>query len=114
MAKIKNNYECALILSNDLIGGKWKLRILWHIIHGDNRFSLLEKTIPDITTKVLASQIKELEDSNILHRNVVNDKPPKTIYYEINKEYDELIPIIESVCIFSKKYALNNEITIKE
>lgn len=35
MSKIKNEYSCALILTNDLIGGKWKLRILWHIVHGE-------------------------------------------------------------------------------
>lgn len=65
MGKIKKEYECSLLLTHDLIGGKWKLRILWHIIQGDNRFSLLAKAIPDITQKVLASQIKELETSGI-------------------------------------------------
>ena len=43
MGNIKSEYTCSLILINDLIGGKWKQRILWHIINGDNRFSLLQK-----------------------------------------------------------------------
>ena len=51
--KNKKEYSCALLLANDLIGGKWKLRILWHISHGDNRFSLLTKAIPDISQKCL-------------------------------------------------------------
>ena len=62
MSKIKIKYTCALVLANDLIGGKWKLRILWHIAHGDNRFSLLTKAIPDISQKVLTVQLKELEE----------------------------------------------------
>ena len=45
MGKIKDDYSCALLLTMDLLGGKWKLRILWHIINGDNRFSLLGYTI---------------------------------------------------------------------
>ncbi|MGL4283596.1 MAG: winged helix-turn-helix transcriptional regulator, partial [Eubacterium aggregans] len=51
MAQIKENYSCVLQLSNDLIGGKWKLRILWHVLKGENRFSSLLKGIPDITKK---------------------------------------------------------------
>ena len=51
--KLKKQYDCNLVMMNDLIGGKWKLRILWHIMNGDNRFSMLEKTIDSITPKVL-------------------------------------------------------------
>ena len=47
--KLKKQYDCNLVMMNDLIGGKWKLRILWHIMNGDNRFSMLEKTIDSIT-----------------------------------------------------------------
>ena len=55
--KLKKQYDCNLVMMNDLIGGKWKLRILWHIMNGDNRFSMLEKNIDSITPKVLISQI---------------------------------------------------------
>ena len=43
--KLKKQYDCNLVMMNDLIGGKWKLRILWHIMNGDNRFSMLEKKL---------------------------------------------------------------------
>lgn len=43
MVNFEKEYKCALVFTHDLIGGKWKLRILWHIIHGDNRFSMLKK-----------------------------------------------------------------------
>ena len=45
--KIKKDH-CPLILTHSLIGGKWKLKILWHILQGDNRFSELKKEIPGI------------------------------------------------------------------
>ena len=60
--KLKKQYDCNLVMMNDLIGGKWKLRILWHIMNGDNRFSMLEKTIDSITPKVLMSQLNEMEE----------------------------------------------------
>ena len=46
-SKIKDNYNCPFNLIDDLIGGKWKLRIVAHIINGDNRFSILQKKIDD-------------------------------------------------------------------
>lgn len=110
--KIKKEYACSLLLAHDLIGGKWKQRILWHILHGNNRFSLLEKGIPDITQKVLASQLRELENSKILKRIVVKNEPPKTVYYSINDTYSDLIPIIEALCSFSNDYAKKNNIII--
>lgn len=66
MGKIKDEYSCALLLAMDLVGGKWKLRILWHIVHGDNRFSLLQKGIPDITEKMLTTQLKDMENSGVI------------------------------------------------
>lgn len=114
MAKIKSEYTCALNLTSGLIGGKWKLRILWHIIHGDNRFSLLVKAIPDITQKVLGSQLRELEQSGILVKNVIDDNPPKTIIYEIAEEQSELITIIEDICAYTKMYAKSKNIFVPE
>lgn len=113
-SKIKSQYNCSLILAHDLIGGKWKQRILWHIIKGDNRYSLLQKGIPEITPKVLISQLKELEQSGILVKEVMKGKPPKTILYRINEDYQDLVPVIEAICNFSKYYAERNNIEIPE
>lgn len=114
MCKIKREYSCALILTNDLIGGKWKLRILWHIIHGDNRFSLLAKAIPDISQKMLTSQLKELEQAGIIKRMTIKDNPPKIIIYNIVEEQLELINIIENLCDYTKKYAKKNSIIVAD
>ena len=48
--KIKKDH-CPLILTHSLIGGKWKLKILWHILQGDNRFSELKKGISRVFRK---------------------------------------------------------------
>ncbi len=111
--KIKKHYTCALLLSMDLLGGKWKMRILWHVLHGDNRFSLLQKGIPDITHKMLVTQLKELEQSNILVRTVISEKP-LNIKYSLSTEYKRLIPLVEGFCDFSKEYAKENAITLED
>ncbi len=111
--KIKTQYTCALLLSMDLLGGKWKMRILWHVLNGDNRFSLLQKAISDITHKMLVTQLKELEQSNILIRTVVCEKPLK-VTYSLSTEYKGLVPLVEEFCNFSKEYALKNDISLED
>ena len=112
MSKIKKEYDCALILTHDLIGGKWKLRILWHIMHGDNRFSVLERSISGITPKVLSMQLKELEASGILKREVITEGPPKVVMYYITEAFQTLIPVIEAIYAFSNGYANSKGVKI--
>lgn len=114
MGKFQKEYKCALVFTHDLIGGKWKLRILWHIIHGDNRFSMLKKAIPDITEKVLYTQLRDLEKSGIIEKEIVNVQPPKTVLYHLREENRDLVPLIEDTCRFTKQYASRNNIQIKE
>ena len=114
-SKIKDNYNCPFNLIDDLIGGKWKLRIVAHIINGDNRFSILQKKIDDITPKVLMSQLKELEASGLINRNVIKEMPPKIVVYEINKEYSDIVDIVDnldevSTIIFQFDYMLDGKI----
>ena len=92
--KLKKQYDCNLVMMNDLIGGKWKLRILWHIMNGDNRFSMLEKTIDSITPKVLMSQLNEMEESGLILKHVLVSTPPKVVVYEINPEYSGICEIV--------------------
>lgn len=110
--KIKNDYRCPFIMTNDLIGGKWKLRIIWHIINGHNRFSMLQKCICDITPKVLMSQLKELEASGLINRRVVKEKPPKIVVYEVNPEHGELVDLVSSISDFAHSYSRKNGINM--
>ena len=113
MAKLKKEYSCSLLLTMDLIGGKWKLRILWHIINGDDRFSLLQKGIPDISEKMLTTQLKEMEQTKLITRTVLCEKPIK-VQYNISEEYNQLKLIINSLCDFSKEYGVQNQIIIND
>ncbi len=110
--KLKKQYDCNLVMMNDLIGGKWKLRILWHIMNGDNRFSMLEKTIDSITPKVLMSQLNEMEESGLILKHVLVSTPPKVVVYEINPEYSGICEIVNIAKSFSRMYGTKNNIDI--
>lgn len=113
MGKIVSEYSCSLILANDLLGGKWKQRILWHIIHGDNRFSLLKKAIPDVTHKMLISELRELESSGLILRKDYGQFPLK-VEYSLSPRYAALVPILDSLCNFVDEYARESGIVIQK
>lgn len=112
MSKLKHRYDCPLVLSHELLGGKWKGRILWNIIQGNNRFSVLKRELPDISEKVLYTILRDLEDAGLVTREVVEHKSPKIILYHIHQNYKNLKELISMMCDFSLEYAGKNEIQI--
>lgn len=61
MKQIKTHYDCSLELAMELVGGKWKLVLLWQLLGGAKRFSELKRKLGDITQKMLTLQLRELE-----------------------------------------------------
>lgn len=59
----------------DVISGKWKLMILISISSGNNRFREIERSIPKITSKVLAKELKDLEEHQLIKRTVYDESP---------------------------------------
>jgi DNA-binding HxlR family transcriptional regulator len=72
--------ECHIDTALRVIGGKWKLLILWQLTQSTLRFSELEKRIPDITQKMLAQQLRELENDRMIKRKAYPVIPPKVEY----------------------------------
>ncbi|WP_445670253.1 winged helix-turn-helix transcriptional regulator [Paenibacillus sp. PL2-23] len=97
----------------DLLGGKWKLMILWYLIEGRKRFTELKKSIPNITQKILTEQLRELESSNIISRKVYSTVPA-TVEYAMTKYGESLIPVINVLCDWTKQYASENHIELHE
>lgn len=59
----------------DVISGKWKILILISVIYGNKRFREIERSIPNISSKVLAKELKDLEDHQLIKRTVYDDSP---------------------------------------
>ncbi|MGL5890314.1 MAG: winged helix-turn-helix transcriptional regulator [Bacteroidia bacterium] len=92
--KIIDAPVCSVDYAFRRIGGKYKGRILWHLhVTPILRYGELRRTLPDITTKMLTQTLRELEDDNLIVRNVFHEVPPK-VEYSLSKVGQELIPFI--------------------
>ena len=70
---------CSVGATIQLIGGKYKAVILWHLMGHTLRYSELHKLIAAATDKMLAQQLRELERDGLVHREVYPVVPPKTL-----------------------------------
>ncbi len=74
------NQGCPVEATLEVIGGKWKGVILYHLLERPYRFGELKKTMPGITQHMLTKQLRELEADGIVHRKVFPEVPPKVEY----------------------------------
>jgi DNA-binding HxlR family transcriptional regulator len=72
--------DCAISYAIDIIGGKWKLAILYYLMHGTKRFNELRRLMPEVTQQMLTLQLRELERDGVVHREVYAQVPPKVEY----------------------------------
>ena len=72
--------NCPVEATLELIGGKYKALILWHLSQGILRFSELRQVIKGATPKMLTQQLRELEANGLVHREVYPVIPPKVEY----------------------------------
>ena len=73
-------YHCGLEAALDVIGGKWKPLILWHLQTERRRFGELKRLVQGISEKVLIQQLKELQADGIIHRKAYPEIPPRVEY----------------------------------
>ena len=85
--------HCPVEATLELIGGKYKALILWHLAEGKLRFSELRKVIKGATPKMLTQQLRELEAQSLIHREVFPVIPPK-VEYSLTELGHSLMPIL--------------------
>ncbi|NIJ13348.1 DNA-binding HxlR family transcriptional regulator [Saccharomonospora amisosensis] len=72
--------ECMVEAALEVIGGKWKLVILRHLLQSTMRFGELDRALPGITPRMLTRQLRELEADGLVRRTVHHQVPPKVEY----------------------------------
>ena len=87
---------CPVEATLDLIGGKYKALILWHLAERKLRFSELKKAVSNATPKMLTQQLRELEASKLIHREVYPVIPPK-VEYSLTELGQSLMPVLASM-----------------
>ncbi|MBQ3504917.1 MAG: helix-turn-helix transcriptional regulator [Oscillospiraceae bacterium] len=85
--------HCPVEATLELIGGKYKALILWHLAEGKLRFSELRKVITSATPKMLTQQLRELESHHLINREVFPVIPPK-VEYSLTETGRSLMPIL--------------------
>lgn len=107
MIKFRNTeYHCHMELTLDLIGGKWKSLILWHLGENTLRFSELKKTLPQLTQKMLTQQLRKLEQDGLIKRFIYTQVPPK-VEYSLTDAGKTLLPILNAIYQWGINYASN-------
>ena len=74
------NKKCSMAYTLSIIGGRWKPTILWNLLNGKMRYGELRKRIPEVSERVLITQLRELEDDNTVKRIVYAEVPPRVEY----------------------------------
>ena len=100
MDKSKN---CPVESTLELIGGKYKALILWHLSEKTLRFSQLRKEISGATAKMLTQQLRELEAQDLIHREVFPIIPPK-VEYSLTELGKSLMPILTAMRDWGANY----------
>jgi len=100
-------FNCEKELTLSVIGGKWKMLILWHLgKEGTKRFGELKALMPGITQRMLVNQLRELEQDEIVHREVYPVVPPK-VEYSLTDHGQSLMPILDAMYTWGKDYMVN-------
>lgn len=111
VAKQKTRHEyydsvaCPVEATLELIGGKWKGIVLFHLLSGKLRFSELQRQIPCVTQRMLTKQLRELEADGLVSRFVHAEVPPR-VEYELTKKGKTLRSILNSLKQWGEKHAI--------
>lgn len=98
-------YRCPVTATMSLIGGKWKLIILWCISNEINRFGKLQRAIPDISKKMLTAELRALERDGIISRTIYPVMPP-SVEYRMTALGETLLPMMNIMAQWGIDYAL--------
>lgn len=96
-------FNCPVDATIQLIGGKYKAVILWHLIEEKKRFSELKRLIPRATEKMLAQQLRDMENDGLIVRTVYPVVPPK-VEYSLSEFGRSLVPVLDSMCRWGTDY----------
>lgn len=87
---------CPVETALSVIGGKWKVVILWRLAADTKRFNELERSISSITRKMLTQQLRELERDGFVIRTVYNQVPPK-VEYSLSDYGTTFMPVMQAL-----------------
>ena len=88
--------NCPILSTFHLLGGRWKIALIWNIAQDVNRFGLLLSQLPGLSQKMLGQQLKELEQDGFIGKTVFAEVPPRTEYH-LTELGQSLMPLLAQV-----------------
>jgi DNA-binding HxlR family transcriptional regulator len=87
-----------------VLGGRWKVYVLYYLFEGPKRLSQLRRLIPGVSQKVLVQSLREMEEHGIVDREIFAEVPPRVVY-SATKLGLSLQPIVGALCEWGRKHA---------
>ena len=103
---------CPITATLNVIGGRWKVLILYNLQDKTVRFGELKRMMPGITQKMLTQQLRELEQDGIIYRKVYPEVPPK-VEYSLTEFGETLKPVMDVMCRWGTSHRKHIETLIK-
>jgi DNA-binding HxlR family transcriptional regulator len=102
---IKITARCPIRTTIELIGGKWKLLIVYQLAGNALRLSELKKRLPDISEKMLIQELKNLVESQLVSRTNHGEVPPR-VEYALTEKGHLVLPLIAEMRNFAIQYSV--------
>lgn len=99
--------NCPVRTTLEMIGGKYKSLILWHLSEAPLRFGELHRLIPQATAKMLTQQLRELEGDGMIMREAYPVIPPK-VEYSLSERGASIRPVLEAMYNWGESYLKQN------
>ncbi len=96
--------RCTVAETVEVIGGKWKPTILFHLKDQPRRFNELRRLVPGITQRMLTLQLRALENDGIVSRTVLDEAPPQHVEYALTERGWTLGPILEAMEVWGERH----------
>ena len=104
---VKSLPACPVETTLTMIGDKWKVLILRDLMPGTKRFGELKKSIGSVSQKVLTSQLRDMEQNGLVHREVFAEVPPR-VEYSLTELGRSLKPILDAMWNWGEEFKARN------
>ena len=101
----RKEVRCPAEFTLGMIGGRWKIPIIFHLLAGRKRFTELARALDGVTQKMLTQQLREMERNGLVERKVFAQVPPK-VEYSLTDLGVSLRPVVDAMCRWGDEHGV--------